>query len=167
MAMSMDATESNLIKAEACLSECGRYRYWLSRIWNERKDIGAFVCINPSKATSLMSDTTLSNCNNLAVQWGWGGFYIVNLFAYMATNQTDMNSQADPTGPNNNQAILDISGIANHVVLAWGNDYKSRSAEVLSLLSGKKLYCINKNSGGGYLHPSRIKPENYVEPVAI
>lgn len=66
----MDAIDSHTIKAEACLSECGHYRYWLSRVWEESKEIGALVCINPSKATLLMYDLTLSNFTNLAVQWG-------------------------------------------------------------------------------------------------
>lgn len=163
----MDATESNTIKAEACLSECGHYRYWLSRVWNEDKDTGAFVCLNPSKATSLMSDITLSNCTNLAVQWGWGGFYIVNLFACMATDPNEMKSQGDPESSKNDHAISYISSVANHVVLAWGNGYKSRTKEVLSLLGDKPLYCIKKNKGGGYLHPSRIKPEDYLRPIII
>ncbi|WP_162525047.1 DUF1643 domain-containing protein [Marinobacter sp. BW6] len=163
----MDSTECNLIKSEACLSECGKYRYWLSRIWNESGDIGAFVCTNPSKATSLLSDTTLSNCNNLAVQWGWGGFYIINIFAYMATNQNDMRAQADPNGPKNDEAITSISNTTECVVLAWGNGHRSRSNQVLELLSKKKLYCIKRNTGGGFLHPSRIKSEDYAQPVAI
>ena len=73
--------------------------------WDESKNIGAFICINPSKATSLMSDNTLSNCNNLAVQWSWGGFYIVNLFAYMATDQNDMKKQKEKVGKLNDKTI--------------------------------------------------------------
>jgi hypothetical protein len=163
----MDATESNLIKTEACFSECGKYRYWVSRVWNKDQDIGAFVCLNPSKATSLLSDTTLSNCSNLAVQWGWGGFYLLNIFSYMATNPKKMKAQEDPNGPMNNHAITSISKNAKLVVLAWGNGHKERSKEVLELLDGRQLYCIKKNAGGGFLHPNRIQVEEYLQPVAI
>jgi len=165
----MEATERNTIKGEANISDCGKYRYWLSRAWDESKNIGAFICINPSKATSLMSDLTLSNCNNLAVQWGWGGFYIINLFAYRATDPNELKSQPEwiRVGPVNNKVISHVADIADQIILAWGNDYKKRSTEVLKLLDGKPLYCIEKNKGGGYLHPSRIKTENYLRPKPV
>ena len=163
----MEATERNSIQAEANFSDCGRYRYWLSRIWDENRDKGTFICINPSKATSLMSDNTLGNCNNLAVQWGWGGFYIVNLFAYMATKQSEMQSQHDREGPLNDQAIMYVASITDHIILAWGSGYKKRANQVLKLLKGKTLYCIKKNSNGGFRHPLIIKPEEYSEPIPI
>jgi len=165
--MSMEATERRTIRAEANFSSCGRYRYWLSRVWDDSKNIGAFICINPSKATSLMSDPTLSNCNNLAVQWGWGGFYIVNLFAYIAPIQKDLKSQNDPVGPLNNQAITYVASIASHLILAWGNDYKTRATTVLGLFEDRQLHCIKKNKGGGYLHPNRIKTEDYPKPTPV
>ncbi|WP_157823176.1 hypothetical protein [Psychromonas sp. MB-3u-54] len=52
-------------------------------------------------------------------------------------------------------------------LLAFRNGYKSRAKEVLSLLDDKPLYCMKKNQGGGYLHPSRIKPEDYLLPIRI
>jgi len=165
----MEATERNIIKAEANISECGSYRYWLSRVWDESKQIGAFICINPSKATSIMSDLTLSNCNNLAVQWGWGGFYIVNLFAYRVTDPKELKSQPEQisVGPLNDQVISHVADLVDQIILAWGNDYKKRSTDVLKLLYGRPLHCIDKNKGGGYLHPSRIKTENYLHPEPV
>ena len=163
----MKATEEIKITAEANVSPCGQYRYWLSRSWDNEKPIGCFICINPSKATALYSDQTMGNCNNLAAKWGWGGFYIVNLFAYMATDQSDMKKQKNKEGDRNNDAIEYITRKSDCIVLAWGNDYKTRAKEILKLLSGNKLYCINKNKGGGFLHPNRIKYEDYPKPICI
>ncbi|TKB45689.1 DUF1643 domain-containing protein [Thalassotalea mangrovi] len=163
----MNATESISIKAEANISDCGKYRYWLSRIWDESKPIGCFICINPSKATAIYSDQTMGNCNNLAAAWGWGGFYIVNLFAFMATDQSDLKKQRDKVGPLNNKAIKYICEKSDVLVLAWGNEYKSRAREVLSLLVDKNLFCIQRNKGGGFLHPNRIKYENFPQPVSV
>ena len=101
-------TESHTILSQANLSDCGQYRYWLSRIWDNTMPVGAFICINPSKATSILCDLTLCNCNNLAVQWGWGGFYIVNLFAFRATNPNELKNQSDPVGPLNDNVITEI-----------------------------------------------------------
>lgn len=163
----MDSTEVVNIKSSANISKCGKYRYWLSRIWDANKPVGMFICINPSKATSIMCDVTMCNCSNLAVQWGWGGFYIVNLFAFMATEQLKMQSQPDPVGQLNNDAITYCSDKVSCIVLAWGNGYSQRSSEVMGLLGKKPLFCIDNNAGGGYLHPGRIKTEIYTQPIAI
>ncbi len=163
----MKPTETLNISSEANISKCGNYRYWLNRIWDTNKPIGAFICINPSTATSSMCDLTMCNCNNLAVQWGWGGFYIVNLFAYMATDQTDMKSQSKPMGDLNDTAIKYVSNKVADIVLAWGNDYKQRAKDVMSLLDGRQLHCIKQNKGGGYLHPSRIKTKDYLHAKKI
>lgn len=68
------------IRSEAVMSECGCFRYSLKRIWCEDKPVAAFLCDNPSKADHIRSDQTMSNCNNLAVQWWWGGFWLLNLY---------------------------------------------------------------------------------------
>ena len=97
----MEANQSIIINANAHISECQQYRYWLNRIWDESKTLGCFICINPSKATAEYSDQTMGNCNTLAVKWDWGGFYIINLFAFMAKDQADIKacqrqSKTDP-----------------------------------------------------------------------
>jgi hypothetical protein len=163
----MKANHKISIKAEANISNCGNYRYWLSRIWDSNEKIGCFICINPSKATAIYSDQTMGNCNNLAASWGWGGFYIVNLFAYMATDQKDMKKQKNKIGEENDKAINYITKKSDVIVLAYGNGYKARVKEVLKLLSDQDLHCIKMNKGGGFLHPNRIKYENYPKPIRI
>lgn len=163
----MKPTEFLIIEAEANLSDCGNYRYWLSRIWDKQKPIGVFICMNPSTATSSMCDLTMCNCNNLAIQWGWGGFYIVNLFAYRATDPNELKKCINPIGKLNDTAIKDICSTVSSVVLAWGNGNKNRATDVLSLLGDRQIYCIDKNKGGGYLHPSRIKVKDYPHAIKI
>ncbi|MFT6927802.1 MAG: hypothetical protein ACJAZP_003447 [Psychromonas sp.] len=92
---------------------------------------------------------------------------IVNLFAYLATDSTQMKSQSDPESSKNNQTIRYISSKVKHLLLALVNGHKSRAQEVLSLLSDKLLYCIKKNKGRGFLHASRIKPKDYLRPMRI
>jgi len=163
----MAPLETYTVKSSADLSACGDYRYVLSRIWEPSNPIGAFVLLNPSRATALISDQTVGNCNNLAVLWGWGGFHIVNLYAYRATRPADLARQGDPVGPRNNREILKVAEKSACVVVAWGNGHRRRAAEVLRLLEGCKLYCIGKNAGGGYLHPARITAAAYPRPVPI
>jgi hypothetical protein len=163
----MEATDKILIEANAYFSNCRKYRYWISRIWDRKKPIGCFICINPSKASAEYSDQTMGNCNNLTASWGWGGFYIVNLFAYIATEQKDMKKYKNKIGEENDKAINFAVENSDVIVLAWGNEYKNRGKDVLALLSGKKLYCIKKNKGGGYLHPNRINYQEHLKPIPI
>lgn len=149
------------------MSGCGKYRYSLSRVWDRSKPVGAFVLLNPSKATALVSDQTMGNCNNLAVHWGWGGFHIVNLYAYRATDPRELRRQRDPVGPENDRELLRFARKAACLVLAWGNGHKQRGADVLRLLQGRELYCIRRNAGGGFQHPARINAEDYPRPVPV
>jgi hypothetical protein len=163
----MPPVETSRIESAAEFSPCGKYRYWLSRQWDPSRTPGAFICINPSKATALISDQTMGNCNNLAVQWGWSGFYIVNLFAFMATEQKVLKKRKSAVGKDNDKAITKTCDQASIVVLAWGNGYKSRADQVLALVQDRPLYCIAKNKGGGFLHPNRIRFQDYPEPRPI
>ncbi len=73
-------TKTALIESAAIKSECGDHRFVLSRIWSHEDPIGAFLCANPSKADELRNDETVFKCGNLAANWGWGGFYVLNLY---------------------------------------------------------------------------------------
>jgi len=134
-------------------------------MWDTNAPTGMFVCLNPSKATALYSDQTMGNCQNLAVQWGWGGFYIVNLYAYMVTDPKQLKGHKG-TDPINDQAILDVATEVDHIVLAWGNGNKTRANQVKKALTSYPLKCIQKNLGDGYLHPSRISYQDHVNPRA-
>jgi hypothetical protein len=125
------------------------------------------VLLNPSKATALMSDQTMCNCNNLAVHWDWGGFHIVNLYAYRATDPVELKRQRDPVGPVNDRELVRFAKKAACVVLAWGNGHRKRGEDVLRLLHGRKLHCIRRNAGGGFLHPARINAEDYPCPTPV
>jgi hypothetical protein len=159
--------EKLTLRCSAELSECGRYRYSLSRIWDRRKGAGLFVLLNPSTATAHFSDQTMGNCNNLAVHWGWGGFYIGNLYAFRATNPQELHAQDDPVGPLNDAVLRRLARRAECVVLAWGNGHRARAATVKRLLGDYTLFCLRENRGGGYQHPARIRAEDYPAPRRI
>lgn len=162
----LQATEELTIKAAASKSSCGNYRYWLSRIWDADTPIGMFVCMNPSKATAHYSDQTMGNCQNLAVHWGWGGFYIVNLYAYMVTDPKQLKGHKGVDAIND-QAILDVAAEVHHIVLAWGNGNIARGRQVKKMLAKYPLNCIEKNLGGGYLHPSRVTYLDHPNPLIV
>jgi hypothetical protein len=139
------------IISEDIKSKDGKNRYYLKKTWDETKTIGSFLGINPSKADSLYIDNTVMNCNNLAVKWGWGGYYILNLYPFYSTNPEliEKSSEAEETNLDIVSKILIESKI---VVLICGNDYLDILPKFLKNIEKSKIHCLKKNKGGGYFH---------------
>jgi hypothetical protein len=68
------------------LSECGRYRFKLWRIWDQEKPKVLFIMHNPSTADANEDDPTIRRCIGFAKSWGYGGFYVGNISPYRATD---------------------------------------------------------------------------------
>ena len=151
---------SSTTKSAVIKSDCGKHRFVLSRIWDESLPIGAFLCANPSQADEIQNDTTVFKCGNLAANWGWGGFHILNLYPNYSTNPSGVirNSQADAL---NEQYVRKTLVKFSVVVLACGNNHEARLADLIRNVSPANLYCLRRNKGGGYLHPARINPGNF------
>jgi hypothetical protein len=158
--------QSALIESEVHMSECGKYRFSLKRKWSNEKPMGAFLCKNPSKAGLICSDNTMSNCTNLAFQWGWGGFFILNLYPIYSTNPNNI----VPDNKSDNKNIETISEVIKGldiIVLACGTGNNARLKLVINSSHENKLFCIKKNADGSFLHPSRIKTEDYSNPIKV
>lgn len=80
----------NSVQKGAIISECGRYRFQLWRIWDETKPKVLFIMHNPSTADAEKDDPTIRRCIGFARAWGYGGIYVGNLFPYRATDPTDL-----------------------------------------------------------------------------
>ena len=65
----------------AVYSDCERYRYSLTRIWNPAGPKVLFVMLNPSTATEVQNDPTVERCERRARALGFGGFRVTNIFA--------------------------------------------------------------------------------------
>lgn len=141
----------NLIKG-AELSPDRKYRYALWRIWDETKRFVVFICLNPSTADETEDDATIRRCMGYAKSWGFGGIYMVNLFAFRAKEPSDMKAVDDPIGPENDYWLRKLS-CAGLAVAGWGNDgaYRGRSKEVRELIP--ELYCLKQNKSGEPVHP--------------
>jgi hypothetical protein len=109
--------------AGADFSECRRYRYALWRHWDWKgpENCVMFVGLNPSTADETKNDKTISNCVGFAKKWGYGGIYMLNLFAFRATDPKDMIVQEDPGGPGNAAALAVQASGVGLIVAAWGS----------------------------------------------
>jgi len=127
----------------ALLSDCGRFRYKLWRIFDETLPLLVFVMLNPSVADASVNDPTVLKCMGFAHRLGFGGIVVVNMFAYRATKPSDLKKAGWPTGGEmNTLTISDAAKAAKvwggEVVCAWGVNARGRpeAAEMLALLRG-------------------------------
>jgi hypothetical protein len=107
----------------AYTSECGKYRYTLTRNWslpNESTRTVVFVGLNPSTADAVLDDPTVRRCIGFAKTWGFNRLVMVNLFAFRATKPSDLKKAKNPMGFYNLAAILDTTTKAELTIAAWG-----------------------------------------------
>ena len=67
-------------------SDCEKYRYKLTRIWEPAGRKVLFVMLNPSTATEVQNDPTVERCERRARTLGYGGFRVTNIFAWRDTD---------------------------------------------------------------------------------
>ena len=140
-------------KKSAIISECGKYRYELRRVWDNSKPLVLFIGLNPSTADGTKDDPTSRVCINYAKRWGYGGVMMANLFAYRSTDKSVLRDVADPIGPDNDRHIARLIEEAGEVVCAWTDDgrYQGRDKEVFSTLKSPK--CLTQLKSGSPGHP--------------
>ena len=141
----------------AIYSDCERYRYSLTRIWDDSGKRVNFVMLNPSTATEVQNDPTVERCERRARALGYGSFAVTNIFAWRDTDPRAMKAASDPIGPGNDAAILDRADWADDVIAAWGTHgaHLDRGAAVAALLQGanRPLYHLGLSQAGHPKHP--------------
>ena len=151
------------MKKDAIISTDKKYRYSLSRIWNEKLPLVAFVGLNPSTADDKIDDPTLIRCIAYAKKWQYGGVYMINLFAYRATEPSEMKNAIEPVGEENTEHIKKVISNVDKVICAWGNDgaFLNQNKMILSLI--ETPYCLKVNKTGEPAHPLYLKKT--LEPI--
>ena len=141
-------------------SQCERYRYTLTRVWEPTGPRAVFVMLNPSTATEVQNDPTVERCERRARALGFGAFRVLNIFAYRATDPREMRRAADPIGPGNDTAILAGLPWADQVICAWGTHgaHLGRGAQVAGMLrkAGARLHHLGLSKDGHPKHPLYI-----------
>ena len=155
----------------AIISDCGQYRYLLTRSWAPKHGALFFVMLNPSRADADLDDPTIRRCIGFAQREGKGGILVANLFAFRATKPEDMKRAADPFGPRNDR-VLEAVGqksvqFESPIICAWGShggllDADKRSIAILRA-TGAKLLCFGTTDAGMPRHPLYLKRDQPLE----
>lgn len=135
-----------------------KYRYALWRIWDNKKPLLMFIGLNPSKANESKPDNTITKVKKIAAYNGYGGFYMMNLFAIVSEKPSILKTDPDPLGDNDGW-IERIAPRCQDVVFAWGNfkEAKERSEKIIQMFPSAFALTINKN--GSPKHPLYCKDE--------
>jgi hypothetical protein len=150
------------LENDAVISDCGKYRYLLRRVWDYKKPRALFVMLNPSTADASVDDPTIRSCVRLVNGLGYGSMEVVNLYAWRSTDP-----DALPTPPSmalgcDNPRTIEAAVVrCDTVICAWGaHPYAQRNVPgVLDIirLNRPAAYCFGKTKAGAPKHPLYIK----------
>ena len=161
------------MRGSAEFSECGLYRYMLTREWADllASQRCVFVLLNPSTADAEKDDPTIRRCVGYARQWGFGSLAVLNIFAYRSTDPTNLLLMGDPVGPKNREFFVRTLGSVPlpFVVCAWGRwgYYRDQGRQALGWI--KKCGCepmalqVNKDGQPG--HPLYLRKDLVPKPL--
>lgn len=137
---------SDGIKSSALYSDDEKHRYTLTRIWNPSLPKVSFIGLNPSTATELKNDPTVTRMINFAKKWNFGSLTVLNLFAYRATLPSDLKKSQNPIGKENDFWMKKEISSSEKIIAAWGNHGKflNRSEEVLKFLKSFSHFGFTK-----------------------
>ena len=142
---------------DAHITRCGKFRYWLVRKWNPGENYICWIMLNPSTTDASKDDPTIKRCITFSKKWGFDGLYVVNLYAYRATDPKELKKAGFPKGEFNDFFVKFIASICKKVVCAWGNhgQYKNRYYEILKLLlpHSVKVYSLGYTKTKQPKHP--------------
>lgn len=136
----------------AAFSECGKYRYMLSRVWDDSKPLAMCIGLNPSTADQDNDDRTIQNLIPLLTGYGYGGYFMMNLFAIISPNPEDIRSCADPL-KDNDTWLNDMSSHCDDVIFCWGSFKQAEYRAKKVIPRFKKALCFGKTAKGNPIHP--------------
>jgi hypothetical protein len=155
------------LERDAVISNCGKYRYLLRRTWAAAQPRALLVMLNPSIADADIDDATIRSCIRLCKGLGYGGFEVVNLFAFRATDPAQMATADDPIGPNNDASIDRAVARCDIAICAWGAHpmAERRASDVRSMIRSQRpaVFCLGKTKSGAPKHPLYIKSGTSLE----
>ena len=117
-----------------------------------------FVGLNPSTANGSKNDNTITKLIKITRNNGFGGFYMMNLFALVSPYPEDLTKSDDPLGDNDGW-IEKISPKCEKVIFAWGDfkEARERSQKIIEMFPDGYALIINKN--GTPRHPLYVKAD--------
>jgi hypothetical protein len=148
----------------AQFSDCRTYRYALWRIWGKQHQMLMVIGLNPSTADETVDDPTIRRCIGFAKRLGFDGLYMLNLFAFRATDPRVMEKADDPVGPGNLEAFGYYRTKCQKIVAAWGAHQLARAQGVrVTENLWRVVECWGKTKDGHPRHPLYLKGDTQLD----
>ena len=147
------------------------YRYRLWRQWDASRPTIGFVGLNPSTADHRTDDPTLRRLLSFSKAWGFGALELVNLYAYRATDPTELRTAQDPVGPRTDVFVRRMARTAETVVVCWGapGAKGDRAEALLTWMARRGItpYCLGTNKDGSPKHPLYLPKSTERVPYVV
>lgn len=158
----MNTPVTSDLRSSAVISDCGKYRYKLSRrtqvaqLSDTSKRV-VWVMLNPSTADATVNDRTIEAVIDFSTRWLCTHIDVVNLYAYRATDPSDLWATDDPVGPMNDWWLTQTCQGADLVVCAWGGNAMPDRVIAVQPLLPRALHALVINKDRTPKHPLYIK----------
>lgn len=151
---------SRAIKSEAIFSKDLQHRWLLERRFAPHpKRFVQFIMLNPSTADETDNDPTVNRCELFALDRGFDGLLVTNLFALRSTDPKGLYDHDSPVGAENDHWIRAATRKAELTICAWGNHgrHQLRARQVTAMLKKDlpkhTLHALRLNGSGEPAHP--------------
>jgi hypothetical protein len=136
--------------AEFSMARSHRYVLW--RVWDEDKPRLMFIGLNPSTANENDPDPTITRITSFCQQWGYGGFFMLNLFTIISPEPKALRNCPDRCRKANHYLQM-YRYMCDTIVFGWGDfkESKERAQEIIKMFPN--AYCLRKNKDGSPRHP--------------
>lgn len=169
--MALFESDVQPIVKTAVISDCGRYRYRLTRAWGDGWFL-PFIMLNPSTADADIDDPTIRRCMSFGRrgQPHAGGIVVVNLFSFRATDPKVMLAEPNRVGADNEKHIHEVATDAIRarmpIICAWGAGAGNHAVFTIGRLNsmGANLVCLGQTKEGHPRHPLCVKGDQPLVP---
>ena len=146
------------------ISECGKYRWKLWRIWDDEKPKILWIMHNPSTADAENDDPTIRRIINFSKSWGFGGLYVGNIYPFRATNPNDLKplSLIEACPIDNIQHVSEMRKKCTMTILAYGNPVLKIAGHICI---DESFHYLKLTKDGNPCHPLYLKSD--LKPLAF
>lgn len=162
----------NEVLKTAHISDDGLYRYSLSRVWDRSKPMVLWIMLNPSTADGIKDDRTIRKIGKFSDDFGFGGMWVGNLFAFRATDPSDVKKRigegGDVIGELTDKWLKLMSTKSNTttIVFGWGKNANEinddRPKKIIGMFPEAKALALNKDDSPA--HPLFLKGTLVLRP---
>jgi len=151
------------MKTGATFSADNKYRYRLWRIWDESLPLIMFIGLNPSKANGDTNDNTITKIIKIAKNNGYGGLYMMNLFAIISSDPTILETCENPIADNDSH-LGAVGNLVKDVAFCWGVFKQIRGRDQFAKRIFKNALCLKHTKNGSPWHPLYCKDDTTLIP---